>query len=211
MHRSASRKKDAATFYEALQVYAEKSKKAEDFVKMVTELRSLIPHYKLSQIFSEILYRTDAEDVFGAMSNGEQRMANVHRFSEMIAGYEAGGARGLFEFICYMEALREQGAELPQAACSTTDDAVTIMSIHSSKGLEFPIVFLTDTSRRFNSSDLKASALLHKELGAGVQAVAVTKDGIHHRYPIPSRVTPFQSKNRGRGKERISPEFSTSP
>ena len=56
-------KKDAATFYEALQVYAEKSKKAEDFVKMVTELRSLIPHYKLSQIFSEILYRTDAEDV----------------------------------------------------------------------------------------------------------------------------------------------------
>lgn len=192
-------KKDAATFYEALQVYAEKSKKAEDFVKMVTELRSLIPHYKLSQIFSEILYRTDAEDVFGAMSNGEQRMANVHRFSEMIAGYEAGGARGLFEFICYMEALREQGTELPQAACSTTDDAVTIMSIHSSKGLEFPIVFLTDTSRRFNSSDLKASALLHKELGAGVQAVAVTKDGIHHRYPTIAR-NAISSKNGAEAK-----------
>lgn len=192
-------KKDAATFYDALQTYAEKSEKAARFVHMVTELRSLIPHYKLSQIFSEILYRTDAEDVFGAMSNGEQRMANVHRFSEMIANYESGGSRGLFEFICYMEALREQGTELPQAGCSATDDAVTIMSIHSSKGLEFSIVFLTDTSRRFNSSDLKASALLHKELGAGVQAVATTKDGIHHRYPTIAR-NAISSKNGAEAK-----------
>ena len=135
-------------------------------------LREMAPHSRLSELFTELLFLTDAEDVFGSMPSGEQRMANVQKFAEMIASAEAGGTKSLFSFICDMEALKEQGVELPQAAAGTLEDeAVSILSIHTSKGLEYPVVILSDLSRRFNTADQKGSALLHRELGAGVQVL----------------------------------------
>lgn len=178
-------KRDAKTFYEALQAYAVAGHKLGiDFLNQMNAFRAMAPHVRLSSLFSEILMKTDADDVFGSMSNGEQRMSNIHKFGEMIAGYEAGGSRGLFEFLCYIEALREQGTELPQASTALADEAVSILSIHASKGLEYPIVFLSDLSRRFNTGDLKGSALLHRELGAGIQVV---DKELMYRYPTIAR------------------------
>ena len=151
----------------------------------LARLRSMTPYSKLSDLFTELLFETDAEDVFGSLSNGEQRMANVRKFGEMISSFEMGGARGLFGFLCHIESLIDQGEELPQAsACVLEDEAVTIMSIHASKGLEFPIVFLTDLSRRFNTSDVKSTTLLHPTLGVGVQLVEKDKG---YRHPTIAR------------------------
>lgn len=180
-------KRDAKSFYEAMHVYAESNDKGKRFMATLNTLRDYAAHEKLSRLFTRLLEMTDADDVFGAMSNGDQRVANIRKFSEMIASYEAGGARGLFHFICHMESLIEQGAELPQATCMTNTDAVTIMSVHAAKGLEYPIVFLADLSRRFNMSDLKDTALLDKDLGAGVQVVVTKPDLPVHRYPTIAR------------------------
>lgn len=178
-------KKDAPNFYDALLVYAEDHEQGRSFVDQMHRFRAMTPYTRLSALFSELLFETDAEDVFGSMPNGEQRMNNVQKFSEMIGSFEAGGARGLFEFLAHMESLREQGVEMPQAAAGTlVDEAVTVQSIHSSKGLEYPIVFLSDMSRRFNASDLKGAALLHRKLGAGVQVVDKEK---FCRYPTIAR------------------------
>lgn len=178
-------KKDAGNFYDALLAYAEENKQGKDFVEQLHRLRTMAPYTRLSALFSEILLLTDAEDVFGSMSNGEQRMANVQKLSEMIGSFEAGGARGLFDFLAHMESLRAQGAELPQASAGTlVDEAVSVLSIHASKGLEYPIVFLCDMSRRFNTSELKGSALLHRTLGAGVQVVDKER---MYRYPTIAR------------------------
>lgn len=192
-------KKDAKYFFHALQEYAKGSKKTQKFLDQYQYLRELSTRTKLSRLFMTMLETTDALDVFASMGNGDQRAANIHKFEEMIAKYEAGGARGLFGFLCYIEALQEQGAELPQAACSTADEAVTIMSIHSSKGLEFPIVFLSDLSRKFNTSDLKATALLHKELGAGVQVLIKRPDAPANRYPTIAR-NAISAKNAAEAK-----------
>ena len=173
-------KKDTASFYDALLEYSKKEgvrRSIIEFVSNLNELRAKVPYTKLSQLFAEIIEKTDADDVFGAMDNGDLRMANIYKFQEMISMYEAGGAHGLFEFLCYIESLRDSGAELPQATQIEAKDAVTFMSVHASKGLEFPIVILADTSRRFNRNDLRASALLHKELGVGLQVTdAVRKN-----------------------------------
>lgn len=178
-------KKDANNFYDALLVYSEENEQGKVFVDQLHHLRTMAPYTCLSALYSEMLLLTDAEDVFGSMSNGEQRMANVQKFSEMIGSFEAGRARGLFDFLAHMESLREQGAELPQASAGTlVDEAVSVLSIHASKGLEYPIVFLCDLSRRFNTSELKSSALLHRTLGAGVQVV---DKKLMYRYPTIAR------------------------
>lgn len=176
--------KGATSFYGALCACRKENKKVALFLSTLEYLRSMAPHTTLSALFNSTLLNTDAEDVFGSLVSGEQRMANIHLFAELVASYEVNGARGLFEFICHIESMREQGIELPQAATVAQDDAVSILSIHASKGLEYPIVFLSDMSRRFNQGDLKGSALLHKELGAGVQVV---DKALMYRYPTIAR------------------------
>lgn len=190
-------KPDFHYFYEALTAAAMHSAKCRRFIEKLTSLREMAPHSRLSELFTELLFLTDAEDVFGSMPSGEQRMANVQKFAEMIASAEAGGTKSLFSFICDMEALKEQGVELPQAAAGTLEDeAVSILSIHTSKGLEYPVVILSDLSRRFNTADQKGSALLHRELGAGVQ---VLDKELMHRYPTIARTaiaTAFASESK---------------
>lgn len=182
--------KDSSCFYEALVSYAERPElpdnhKSKVFLQQLTNLRSMVSHSRLSDLFTELLFVTDAEDVFGSLKNGEQRMANVRKFADMITAFEMGGARGLFSFLCHIESLIDQGEELPQAsACLLEDEAVTIMSVHASKGLEFPIVFLSDMSRRFNISDVKGTTLLHPTLGVGVQLVEKDKG---YRHPTIAR------------------------
>lgn len=182
--RIVGKKNKCSTFYSSLCLYAETNAKAKSFLQQLMQLRAIAPHTALTQLFYEVVMVTDAEDVFGSMENGEQRMANIHAFADSITGYDANGAHGLFEFICYIEELREQGVDLTQPTIGAIDNAVSIMSIHASKGLEFPVVFLADLSRRFNQGDLKGSVLLHKKLGAGVQ---VMDKRLRYRYPTIAR------------------------
>lgn len=177
-------KKSATSLFEALQVYGETNRKAREFLDILATLRNKVPYTRLSNLYYELIDLTAARSVFGSYSNGEQREANIYAFGEVVSSYEKNGARGLFQFLCYIESLREEGIELPQPTIGADEDAVTVMSTHSSKGLEFPIVFLSDLSRRFNQSNLKSSVLLDRDLGAGVQVYDTTLD---YRYPTIAR------------------------
>jgi len=176
--------KSDASFYAALQKYGTQSKKAKTFLQTLTDLRAKAPYTRLSQLYYEMLDRTTALAVFSSYSGGEQREANLFAFGDIITSFEQNGARGLFQFLCYIESLKEQGVELAQPTVGAEEDAVTIMSTHASKGLEFPVVFLVDLSRRFNMSNLKDSVLLDRELGAGMQ---VYDSELDYRYPTIAR------------------------
>ena len=101
-----------------------------------------------------------------AMQDAPQRCANMRMMLTLAKRFSAGGFRGLHRFCRWLRQLAERGGDMGAAS---SDDAVKIMTIHKSKGLEFPVVFVCDTSRRFNDADLKQTVLVHPELGLGAK------------------------------------------
>lgn len=83
----------------------------------------------------------------------------------MAGSFERGGSRGLFAFVRYIRELREAGSEVAAPETESTGDMVRIMTIHKSKGLEFPIVLLANCAKRFNEMDLRKPVLLHPRMG----------------------------------------------
>ena len=100
-------------------------------------------------------------------SNGSQRAVNLHALYEHAHQYEASSFKGVRNFIRFIEALQKKEKDLDEAPIATDSNAVQVMTIHASKGLEFPVVFLIDTNRKFNMQDLKASILCSDEIGVG--------------------------------------------
>jgi ATP-dependent helicase/nuclease subunit A len=110
----------------------------------------------------------------GAMPGGAQRQANLRALYDRARQYEATSFRGLFRFLRFIEKFQQQGSDLGTArALGENEDVVRIMSIHKSKGLEFPVVIVTGMGKQFNLTDLKKTTLLHKELGLGLPFVNI--------------------------------------
>lgn len=104
-----------------------------------------------------------------ARPHGHQRVANLRLLQEYAARYEQNGLKGLSAFIRYLDRLMERDSKLPPAAVNTGDtDVVRVMSIHHSKGLEFPFVFVAGLGGQFNADSTKGKVLLHPECGFGL-------------------------------------------
>ena len=106
--------------------------------------------------------------MFGLMPNGELRRANLKMLFERAKQYEKASFKGLFNFINFIDKLKTTSGDMTSAKLiGENEDVVRIMSIHKSKGLEFPIVFTCGMGKRFNLMDLNSSILFHEELGFG--------------------------------------------
>ncbi len=154
-------------FYDALLAAAATMEKARAFLGQLERLREQARWLPLHSLVRLVCRETGLEAVFGAMEGGDRRRANLEAFAAFAAGR---GAVTLMDFLEDMETRRRQGQGLP------VDDragpsAVRIMSIHRSKGLEFPVVILADLSRRFNSEDLRRGVLTHPTLLVGGSVV----------------------------------------
>lgn len=120
----------------------------------------------------EILDVTGYGAYAAALPAGAQRRANLDMLVEKAIAYEATSYRGLYHFVRYIENLKKYEVDYGEASISgEADDTVRIMSIHKSKGLEFPIVFVSGISKRFNESDARSRIALHPELGIGCDFV----------------------------------------
>lgn len=107
--------------------------------------------------------------VMTAQTGGDMRRENLLEFINVAAEYDKAVYKGLYRFISYLEWLREQGKGAPRQIA--TRNAVTILSIHRSKGLEFPIVFVAAMDKKFNTRDQNDNLLLHREMGLGLRQV----------------------------------------
>ncbi|MFD2612735.1 helicase-exonuclease AddAB subunit AddA [Paenibacillus gansuensis] len=126
----------------------------------------------LADLIWRIYRETGYYDLVGGMPGGNQRQANLRALYDRARQYEATSFRGLFRFLRFIDRMQDSGGDLGAArALGEQEDVVRIMSIHKSKGLEFPVVFLAGLSKAFNQSDLKSNFLLHKQLGFGPKYV----------------------------------------
>ena len=150
-------------FYQLLK--NDQSPKSVHFILTLNELRKNARFLTVTQLIHQIFIKTDMLSIYGAMVDGEEKVRNLQNFCQISAQYEATGRKELSYFLDHLTAMEEKGLSVTG---SMPSGAVRIMSIHKSKGLEFPVVFLCGLSRSFNTSDIQKQVLCHKDLGLGL-------------------------------------------
>lgn len=153
------------------------SPKVRAFLELLDRLRSVARMGTLTELLELIFAETDLESIYGAGPQGSAAKENLRQFYLLAASFEQGQLCTLERFLEHLERSAEKGLS---RAAAKDENAVTIMSIHQSKGLEFPVVFLVDLSHRFNMIDAGEQLLCHKTLGLGVQMADPEK---RIRYP----------------------------
>ena len=142
-------------------------RRVRQFYARLTELRRLARSVPAERLLEEIFASTGYLAALGAMENGQRRREDARRFAAFCAGAGAGGISALVRAI---DAASAAGGETGETVPGTArPGCVTVMTIHRSKGLQFPVVFLADTGRRFNAADLREPVLLHRAYGAGLR------------------------------------------
>ncbi len=148
------------------------------FMQTLNKLRAIARLSSVTQLLSAVFTQTNMLSVFLAMDDGEMRLANLQSFFQTVSDYEATGPKELSRLLEYLDAADERG--LGSNGTQQNTNAVTIMSIHKSKGLEFPVVFLCGLSRSFNQESARAQVLCDKDLGLGLGCV---DERLRVRYP----------------------------
>lgn len=153
------------TAFEKAELDGEIQKKRDGFLSKLKGYRDIISYTPIHE-----LIRMITEDNRYALTHvkNERGRENLRLLIKRAADYERTGFRGLFRFIRYIERMKKSEMDLGEAGISDAGGAVRIMSIHKSKGLEFPVVFLCCTGKEFNMKDSKGKLLIHKDMGIGI-------------------------------------------
>ena len=165
-------------YYQSLLDAAEKAKEAlkekvNKFLEKLNKWREESDYLSLAELLWKIYTETGFYNFVGLMQNGSLRQANLKMLFERAKEYEKTSFKGLFNFIRFIEKLKIGNSDMSAAKIiGENENVVRIMSIHKSKGLEFPVVFLSNTSKKINLMDLNSNMLLHQKLGIGPKYVS---------------------------------------
>lgn len=141
--------------------------KLRRFLAQLETLRSRVPYTPIHELITQILEETGYGGYASAMPGGVQRRANLEMLVEKAVEFEATSYRGLFNFIRYIEQLQKYEVDFGEVNIyGESADTVRIMSIHKSKGLEFPVVFLSGMGKSFNQMDSRAALVLHSRMAS---------------------------------------------
>ncbi len=146
--------------------------KINKFLEQIEMWRKEQEYLSLDELIWKIYNDTGYFNYVGLMRNGELRQANLKMLFERAKQCESISFKGLYNFINYIEKIKTSSKDMDSAKIiGENDDVVRIMSIHKSKGLEFPVVILANSGKQFNLQDLNSKILLHPELGIGVKYI----------------------------------------
>lgn len=168
-------------FFEALKRFvrtggagmaSDTQEKLQRFFIQFEEWRNLARRGSLSELIWQVYADTHYYEMVGAMPNGKQRQANLRALHDRAIDYEKTSFRGLFRFLRFIDRMQKRGDDLGTArSMSDKEDVVRIMTIHSSKGLEFPYVFIAGAGRKFNKMDFNEPYLFDQHFGLAVKAI----------------------------------------
>lgn len=146
--------------------------KLYQFYTMYRKLRKLVPDTPIHELIEILLKETGYGDYAAAMPSGKRRRANLQMLVEKAIAYENTSYKGLFHFVRYIDELQKYDVDFGEADMTgENEDVVRIMSIHKSKGLEFPIVFVSGLGKNFNRQDVRSRMVLHPEFGMGLDCM----------------------------------------
>ncbi|MGX6978676.1 helicase-exonuclease AddAB subunit AddA [Vagococcus elongatus] len=176
--------RQAGNYYEALKSFSKMNtekfsdeeknlqKKIHYFEKQLAGWRELARRKQLVDLIWKIYQDTGLIDYVGGLPSGKQRQANLHALYERAMNYENSSFKGLFQFVRFIEKMQQKEKDLAEpSSIGEDEDAVRVMTIHASKGLEFPVVFIMDLNRRFNLKDLRQQYIFDEKLGAGIKYI----------------------------------------
>lgn len=173
---------EAARQYITEGTYKELKVKLNNFIAMLEDFRFMIKHVPINELIFNILNRTGYYYYVLAMPGGDRRKANIDMLVNLAVRFEKGSYSGLFHFIRYIERLQKYNVDYGEAiTIGEQDNTVRIMSIHKSKGLEFPIVIVAALSKQFNTQDIRNSIVLHSQYGIGPEYI-----DINNRTKVPT-------------------------
>ena len=190
----------AAFFHEALESFSahgdspELRGKAARFLGWVVELRERAAYSGLDALIGHIYLSTGYLERVALLPDGSSRVADLRTFHEWARTFESTRLRGLYGFARYIERMREQGgAEIVRGARPGGRDAVHVLTMHRSKGLEYPVVFLVGLGRAFNLSETKDRVLVSETLGIGPDVVDRTRRTV---YPSHLKIALWEKSRR---------------
>ena len=160
------------SLWSVMPLYAEQAQDERllQFIAHIERWRTLSRRHGVADLLWDIYETLDYVNYVGAMPNGLVRRANVMTLYERAKGFESSGFRGLFRFLRFVESLRDSNQDMAVANVVTeADDVVRLMTIHKSKGLEFPVVFLSGVQKKFNTMDFNSPLLVDKNGGIGLK------------------------------------------
>lgn len=160
------------SLWSVMHLYAEQAQDERllQFIAYIERWRTLSRRHGVADLLWDIYETLDYVNYVGAMPNGLVRRANVMALYERAKGFESSGFRGLFRFLRFVESLRDSNQDMAVANVVTeADDVVRLMTIHKSKGLEFPVVFLSGVQKKFNTMDFNSPLLVDKNGGIGLK------------------------------------------
>ena len=164
-------------------------KKVSEFIDKILEYRELGRLTEVSRFLGRLFDETRFALFAGALPSGEVRRANLNMLFERAASFESIGGRSLHGFVNYLDSLRENSRL--GAAQMPGEDAVRVMSIHKSKGLEFPVVFICALTSHFNNRDMTAHAILDRDLGMGLRV----NRGFYRLSELPSELAKMAGRS----------------
>ncbi len=165
--------------YEQIKLYLQESsddlvsrQKIDRFLHTIATYRQKVAYVPIKELLQQLIMETGYDTYVGSMPGGDQRRANLELLLEKAGAFQNTSFYGLFHFIRYLETIQEQEVDFGEAnILDENADVVRIMTIHKSKGLEFPICFVCGLSKQFNQMDMRQSILMDVELGVGVDYI----------------------------------------
>lgn len=157
---------------------SDQTEKTKHFLRLLGDLRLCAQRKKLTQLIEDIFLKAGMLNTYFATADGDTKCGNLKAFLQIAADFTQSSQQDLIQFLDYIRSMEDRGLVITGEQKDT--DTVTIMSIHKSKGLEFPVVFLCGLSRSFNKESTREQVLCHKELGLGLNFVDT---GQRVRYP----------------------------
>ena len=147
-----------------------------DIKEKLKSYRAMVSYTSIYDLICHIIEDTYFRQFISATSVGKKRMANVEMLLEKAKAYEDGPYSGLFNFVRYIEKLKQYKVEQGEANLTNeNDDSVKLMTIHKSKGLEYPVVFVAGMGKKMNMQDVSKKLVIHHTMGIGINKIDVDK------------------------------------